>query len=103
MKNKVDVSYYEKNDFSKLMEDSMNKKIIKSPLKRITINITDKIYKEAQELDQFMNMGYQNVLKTAILFGLNDLEKVIITRKDYKKALKKKELHIADTTADNSA
>jgi hypothetical protein len=45
----------------------------KSSTKRITINISDRIYNEANELDSYLNMGYQNVLKTAMAMGLTEL------------------------------
>jgi len=41
--------------------------------KRITLNISDTIYNEANELDSYMRMGYQNVLKTAMTIGLTEL------------------------------
>jgi hypothetical protein len=41
------------------------------------MNISELAYQEAHVLDQWMNMGYQNVLKTAIILGLNDLFKQI--------------------------
>ena len=54
------------------------------------MNISNEIYKEAQGLDVYMNMGYQNVLKTAILLGLNDLEKYILAKKDFHQKLHQK-------------
>jgi hypothetical protein len=64
--------YYEQTDFSGHMRSS--KARINGPkLKRITINISDQIYKEANELDGYMRMGYQNVLKTAMTIGLTEL------------------------------
>lgn len=66
-------TYYEKSDFSSLMKNSKKKKYIAAKTKRITMNISELAYDEAQKLDKYMNMGYQNVLKAAILLGLNDL------------------------------
>ena len=37
------------------------------------MNISDRIYDEANELDVYMKMGYQNVLKTAMTIGLTEL------------------------------
>jgi hypothetical protein len=85
--NKIKSDYYEKSDFSNLMKDSQDKKVVKSKPKRITINISDEIYSEAHNLDNYMNMGYQNVLKTAMFLGLKDLEKYIIDKKDIAKIL----------------
>jgi hypothetical protein len=41
--------------------------------KRITMNISERIYDEANELDTYLSMGYQNVLKTAMTIGLTEL------------------------------
>ncbi|MBL8027277.1 MAG: hypothetical protein JNL74_12735 [Fibrobacteres bacterium] len=71
-KNKSRISYYEKTDFSDAMKKTKGRKVLPS-VKRITINISDKIYKEANELDHYMSMGYQNVLKTAMTLGLTEL------------------------------
>lgn len=72
-KNEIDTLFYEKSDFSSLMRNSKKKKYIAAKTKRITMNISELAYDEAQEIDKYMNMGYQNVLKTAIMLGLNDL------------------------------
>ena len=71
-KNKSRISYYENTDFSDVMKKTKGRKVLPS-VKRITINISDKIYKEANELDHYMSMGYQNVLKTAMTLGLTEL------------------------------
>ena len=72
--------YYENTDFSDLIK---NKKGIKSgnTSKRITLNISDQIYEEANELDSYMNMGYQNVLKTAMTIGLTELYQQVSNHK----------------------
>jgi hypothetical protein len=88
--NKIKADYYENTDFSDLMRSSNIKRIVKSNLKRITINISEEIYSEAHDLDNYMKMGYQNVLKTAIFLGLKDLAKNIIDKKDISKLLKNK-------------
>ena len=41
--------------------------------KRITMNISERVYNEANELDSYLSMGYQNVLKTAMTIGLTEL------------------------------
>ena len=74
MKKKgTSAAYYEKNDFSELIYNSKGEKFSPAVTKRITMNISELAYKEAHILDKWMNMGYQNVLKTAIILGLNDL------------------------------
>jgi hypothetical protein len=69
----ADASYYENIDFSSLMRNSKKKKYLSANTKRVTMNISELAYDEAHEIDKYMNMGYQNVLKTAIMLGLNDL------------------------------
>ena len=82
--DKIDVSYYENNDLSDMMRKAdSKKKVYKVKTKRITMNITNDAYETAHDLDRFMGMGYQNVLKTAIVLGLKDLQAII--NKDKKK------------------
>ena len=70
--NKNDqIKYYENTDFSNLLK--MKGKKLEGTAKRITLNISEKIYDEANELDSYMRMGYQNVLKTAMTIGLTEL------------------------------
>ena len=64
--------YYERTNFAKTMKSHKPKKVIPAA-KRITINISERIYEEANELDSYMGMGYQNVLKTAMTLGLSEL------------------------------
>ena len=64
--------YYENTNFADLMKMQKGKKV-GFAAKRITLNISDQIYTEANELDQYMRMGYQNVLKTAMTIGLTEL------------------------------
>jgi len=66
------VKYYEETDFSSIMKSGKGKKVI-PVAKRITMNISERIYNEANELDGYLSMGYQNVLKTAITIGLTEL------------------------------
>jgi hypothetical protein len=49
--------------------------------KRITINISERVYNEANELDSYLNMGYQNVLKTAMAMGLTELFRQVSSHK----------------------
>lgn len=63
--------YYEKTDFSDLIK--RNGQSAGKNAKRITLNISGQIYDEANELDSYMRMGYQNVLKTAMTIGLTEL------------------------------
>ena len=88
--NKVNTKYYEETDFSDLIKKTESKVIHKVKLKRITINISEEIFSKAHNLDIYMNMGYQNVLKTAIFLGLKDLSRYIIERKDISKLIQKK-------------
>jgi hypothetical protein len=88
--NKIDTKYYEETDFSDLIKNTKSKTIHKVKPKRITINISEDIFSKAHNLDIYMNMGYQNVLKTAIFLGLKDLSRYIIERKDISKLIKKK-------------
>ncbi|HBE03265.1 MAG TPA: hypothetical protein DC049_12445 [Spirochaetia bacterium] len=82
--NQINASFYEKSDFSKLLKNSTKKKYIAAKTKRITINISEIAYNEAQMIDRFMNMGYQNVLKAAIMLGLNDLYKQVNSKSNIK-------------------
>ncbi len=76
-KNRIDAIYYENNDFSAELKDSGEIKYSKIGTKRVTMNISELVYTDAHELDKYMNMGYQNVLKAAIILGLNDLHKQV--------------------------
>ncbi len=78
-KSRIETSYYENNDFSSELKDSGVIKYAKAGTKRITMNISELVYADANELDKYMKMGYQNVLKTAIILGLNDLHKRVNT------------------------
>ena len=65
-------NYYEGTDFTGVMKNKHGKRV--SPnVKRITMNISERVYDEANELDAYLGMGYQNVLKTAMTIGLTDL------------------------------
>ena len=89
-KQSVSTDYYDETDFSEMMKTSNSrKKIFGVVKKRITMNISEEFYIDANELDKFMNMGYQNVLKTAIALGLKDLHDVIYNKKDVSKILER--------------
>ena len=79
-KNKNRISFYETTDFSAYMRKTKGTPIA-PVLKRITINISDRIYNEAKELDGYMHMGYQNVLKAAMTLGLTELYGKVSSRK----------------------
>jgi len=64
--------YYEETDFAGVMRNRHGKRVIPT-VKRITMNISERVYDEANELDSYLGMGYQNVLKTAMTIGLTDL------------------------------
>ena len=89
MKNSEREEYYEKKDFSEFIK-SEGVKIGGVP-KRITLNISKKIYDEANELDSYMRMGYQNVLKTAMTIGLTELYDQVSRHKVIKNFRKKSE------------
>lgn len=76
--------YYEKTNFSGAMKSGTGKKVMPS-IKRITMNITERIYEDANELDSYLGMGYQNVLKTAMTIGLTDLYQQVSSHKIGKK------------------
>jgi len=44
------------------------------PAIRVTLNLSPAIRRRAESLDSLLNMGYQNVLKTAMLLGIKELE-----------------------------
>jgi hypothetical protein len=72
MIKKSRAKYYEETDFASVMRNRHGKKVVPS-VKRITMNISERVYDEANELDSYLGMGYQNVLKTAMTIGLTDL------------------------------
>ncbi len=80
IKNKSRTAYYERTDFSDTMKTQKARRL-DSAVKRITINISERIYKEANELDTYMSMGYQNVLKTAMTLGLSELYSQVASHK----------------------
>ena len=72
--------YYEQKDFSGEWEDAAKKgslvvNKISAPVKRVNMNISEDLYKMALDIDSTLSMGYQNVLKTALLLGLTELQK----------------------------
>lgn len=89
MENNISAEYYDDTDFSDIMKTSKDKKkIFGVNKKRITMNISEEVYIDANKLDKFMNMGYQNVLKTAIALGLSDLHQAIYDKKDVDEILR---------------
>lgn len=44
------------------------------PPVRVTLNLSAVIRQRAETLDSYLNMGYQNVLKAAMLLGIKELE-----------------------------
>jgi hypothetical protein len=89
-KKKIDAKYYEETDFSELMSSRKSCKVVRPANKRITLNISQDIYSEAHVLDEFMNMGYQNVLKAAMTLGLEQLNKTISDSKKVSLKLQKR-------------
>jgi hypothetical protein len=88
-KKSMDVRYYENTDFSGPMKTCDRKKVFGVKNRRVTMNISEQAFIDANELDKFMNMGYQNVLKTAITIGLNDIHRLVFDKKDLSKILRK--------------
>ncbi len=78
MKNKkIDPTYYEENDLSSMMLTQIKAgkaKILRAP-KRVTMNISQETFQQAQELNTYMGTGYQNVLKMAMFLGMQQLAK----------------------------
>ena len=88
-KKSIDVRYYENTDFSGHMKTSDRKRIFGVKNRRVTMNISEQAFIDANELDKFINMGYQNVLKAAIAIGLNDIHRLVFEKKDISKILRK--------------
>jgi hypothetical protein len=51
------------------------------PPTRVTLNLSPAIRSRAESLDAYLSMGYQNVLKTAMLLGIKELEEKAFTSK----------------------
>jgi hypothetical protein len=88
-KKSVDARYYENSDFSGHMKTSDRKKIFGVKNRRVTMNISEQAFIDANELDKFINMGYQNVLKAAITIGLNDIHRLVFEKKDISRFIRK--------------
>ena len=72
MNKSVKARFYGKSDVAGVVKPKKGPESASST-KRITMNISERIYNEANDLDEYFNMGYQNVLKTAIAVGLTEL------------------------------
>jgi hypothetical protein len=81
-KETIDARYYEKTDFARHMKTSARKKIFGVKNRRVTMNISEEAFIDANELDKFINMGYQNVLKAAITIGLSDIHRLVYEKKN---------------------
>jgi hypothetical protein len=84
IKKKDRAAYYEQTDFSSVMQKQKGRRLFPN-VKRITLNISERIYQEAHELDSYMSMGYQNVLKTAMTLGLTELQHKVASHKTHVK------------------
>jgi hypothetical protein len=51
------------------------------PPTRVTLNLSPAIRNRAESLDAYLSMGYQNVLKTAMLLGIKELEEKALPAK----------------------
>jgi len=58
------VSFHDGKGNSRKVEPSM----------RVTLNLAPAIRRRAESLDKYLSMGYQNVLKAAMLIGIKELE-----------------------------
>jgi hypothetical protein len=76
-KNKVDPAYYDATDFSGFMASSKGAKMERPKVHRVTMNIPEGVYQTAKGLDQRFAMGYQNVLKAAMVLGMKNLSQQI--------------------------
>ena len=88
-KESFDARYYETTDFSQHMKKSARKKIFGVKNRRVTMNISEEAFMDANELDKFINMGYQNVLKAAITIGLNDIRRLVYEKKNIARVFRK--------------
>jgi hypothetical protein len=88
-KETIDARYYEKTDFSRRMKKSARKKIFGVKNRRVTMNISEEAFIDANKLDKVMNMGYQNVLKAAISIGLNDIHRLVHAKKKISRVSRK--------------
>jgi hypothetical protein len=88
-KETIDARYYENTDFSLYMKKSARKKIFGVKNRRVTMNISEEAFIDANKLDKVMNMGYQNVLKAAISIGLNDLHRLVHEKKNISRVFRK--------------
>jgi hypothetical protein len=74
MSKKENTAYYENTDFSDYLKKNKKKTTITKPkIKRVTINLSEPVCQSALLLDEYLNMGYQNVLKAALFVGLQQL------------------------------
>ncbi|MDR2694582.1 MAG: hypothetical protein LBB74_10275 [Chitinispirillales bacterium] len=51
------------------------------PPTRVTLNLSPAIRSRAESLDAYLSMGYQNVLKAAMLLGIKELEEKAFSAK----------------------
>ena len=61
--------YYEETDFTGVMRNGHGKRVVPI-VKRITMNISERVYNEANELDSYLGMGYQNGIADAEAKGV---------------------------------
>lgn len=88
-----DVAAFEKEYFPEgSFEDALERGLVKvsdgkgnwhkfEPPTRVTLNLSPAIRSRAESLDAYLSMGYQNVLKTAMLLGIKELEEKAFTTK----------------------
>jgi hypothetical protein len=72
-KEKAMAKYYEDNDLSKMLQKKNVKKI--ATTRRVTMNISEEAYTQAQDLSKTIGTGYQHILKTAIFLGMQDIRR----------------------------
>ena len=82
----IDPTYFEDTDFSDELDRQIKagKAKIHIP-KRVTMNISQETFKQAQELNTYMGTGYQNVLKMAMFLGMQQMAKQLRENKSTRK------------------
>lgn len=88
-KHAIDARYYENTDFASHMKTCARKRLFGVKNRRVTMNISEEAFIDANELDKFINMGYQNVLKAAITIGLNDIHRLVHEKKPLSSLVRK--------------
>ena len=73
--------YFPENSYKNALEKGLvsvsdgkgNWNVVEPPV-RVTLNLSPIIKRRAESLDSYLSMGYQNILKAAMLLGIKELE-----------------------------